>query len=69
MREGHLEHLPRDIGGYMPTWQLYVIHRELAVPTVIGAWERTRVAPGTADPYTGLITFHPSVIILIGVAL
>jgi hypothetical protein len=69
MRDEHAEHLPRDRGGYMTTWQSYVVHGELAVSTVIGTEQRARMAPGAADPNTGLVALHSSVIVQIGVAL
>jgi len=53
----------------MTTWQSYVVHGELAVPTVIGTEQRTRVVPRTGDPNALMVTPHSSVIVKISVAL
>ena len=53
----------------MTTWQSYVAHGELAVPTVIGTEQRTRVVSRTDDPNTLMVALHSSVIVKIGVAL
>jgi hypothetical protein len=68
--EGHAkQHLPGDRVSYVPTWQSDVINGELAIPTIVGTWQWTRMSPRTGNPHTGLIALHSFVIVLVGVTL
>ena len=61
--------MPRNRFSCVSAWEFDVIKWEVAIATVIGTQQFTRMSPRTGNPDAGLITYHPPVVVPVSVTL